>query len=288
MTVRNRFSPYLDPVTGKSFPVYIREDQKPAFAFSQGKGKQISIICSIPKSGTYLYGELLKNKGLIDCGVHLREDGFTDYRFSSLEQSRKQHHSLRSAFPLHEAIALAFPGQFLVGHLPCTDYTLSSLKNCRILFTFRNIRDAMVSQMRFFAQNNRGNSLSNGWGLLPESPEKLKQYIKFHGDFFIKTRCATMLDWLGHHNVLPCSFETIYGDNGKAAQLDLLQSIEKHLELDTTHEAQELFSKIIKTETITSTGQRTDFSTYWDEEVESYFKASGGIEINKKLGYKES
>lgn len=272
-------------LAGRNFPVFIRKDQAPALVLPQGPGNTRAVICSIPKSGTYLYGELLKALGLVDCGVHLREDGFTDYRFSSLDQSRTQHRSLHAECPLTDAVALMHPGQFTVGHLACNDHTTAALAGLRILFTYRDLRDAMVSQMRFFAKNKRGSSVTEGWGALPDSPEKMKQYIRFHGDFFMETRCATMMGWLDHPNVLGCSFETIYGDRGPAARTELLHAITAHLELPAPAHADGLFEKLLGTETITSSGKRTERLVFWDNEVEAYFQSKNGTEMNRRLGF---
>jgi hypothetical protein len=284
------YSVFMDSysrLAGANFPVFIRPDLAPALVSAQGTSPVRAVVCSIPKSGTYMYGALLKSLGLADCGVHLREDGFTDYRFSSLEHSRTQHRSLHASCPLETAVSLMHPGQFSVGHLACNDHTKKALQGLKVIFTCRDLRDAMVSQMRFFAKNERGTSVSEGWGRMQDGPEKMLHYIRHHGDFFMETRCASMMGWIGQPGTLVCSFETLYGDNGENARLQLLTSLCTHLGMAIPASPAALFTTLLGTETITSSGSRTDRSVFWDDRVEDYFRSKNGPAMNRTLGYSD-
>lgn len=266
-------------------PVFLGPDLEPCFVPEGRAGARRVLIASIPKSGTYLFGQLLKIVGLTDCQVHLQDAGFTDYRFTPLEYGQREVTKLRLSFPLADALSLVRAGQFVVGHLSHSGDIQALATPFQTIFTYRDLRDAMVSQMRFFAQHGRGSAVREGWGSLPDGPEKMKQYIRFHGDFFMKTRCGAMIGWLGAAGVLRASYEVLAGDAGAEAQRRLVHEICHHAGVAPPPLDDRFFAELFGAKTLTSSGTRTRREVVWDDEIDRYFADNGGHEMNRRLGY---
>lgn len=265
--------------------IYLQEDLSPCFKWRRGDTRHRVLICSIPKSGTYLFGALLTKLSVEPCEVHLREEAFTDYRFVSLDEQRSQHKSLDVHCPIASAVPLILPGQFAVGHVVHNSGIKDIFKDFRIIFTFRDLRDCMVSQMRFYAKNKRRTSVSEGWGTWPDGPERMKGYLEHEGEFFLRQRAAPLLPWLDEPNVLALSYEEVMGDYGTAKRQDMLSRLLDFLELPEPGHIEDVLAAVFGTETMTSSGKRTERTSYWDDEVEAFFSSHGGPDMNRRLGY---
>lgn len=276
---------HLREVAQGRFPVFLDLNLEPCFLLERGGIKQPVLIASIPKAGTYLFGRLLSELGLVDCRIHVNDYGFTDYRFASLEESQREHRKLRVTYPVNQCLSLVRGGQFVVGHLSHNDQVLQAISNFRAIFIHRDLRDAMVSQMRFFSDHGRGTALEAGWGKFADGPEKMKQFIRFHGDFFLHERCRKMLGWLREPNVVKIAYEELVGDRGKAIQSEAVRRICAHIGVDEPTLDEEFFSKLFGAKTMTRSGSRTQRNPFWDQEVEAYFRSNGGIEMNERLGH---
>jgi len=276
----------LGPYVKKNFPVYLGEGYLPRAHPSTGVARERLMILSIPKAGTYLFSKLLSELGFVPTNLHLNVDGFTDYRFTSLREAKEQYLSFNVDVPLRVSIKLIGDGQFAVGHLPHQDEVLKLLEGFKLLFIRRDLRDALVSQMRFFSGRGRGQLGANEWKRLPEGPDKLLGFWDSYGEPFMNTY-RSMLGWHGNKGVFEVSFEEICGDLGEERQQRVAQKLVRYLGI--RHElinVPKLLSRVIGARTQTWSGQRTDRRLYWSDDLEQRFLGAGGQELNKKLGYR--
>lgn len=276
----------LSIVAGKSLQVYLSEKMQPLANNRIGKSDQRILICSIPKSGTYLYTRLLELLGIEPTRLHLMTTHIVDYRYWSTDTINKDYNKTFIDIPIKDSVKLIEPGQFAASHIECTPQTRDVLKNFRILFLFREMRDVVVSHMRWATANNWGSEKTNIWRNMPEGPGKMLAYFDDLGEFFFQSRCYPVLKWMKQPGVLALSFEQIYGDYGKEKQSDTLVQILRHCNFDDTGiEKEELLTSLIGTQTETWSGSRTQREKYWSEEVERKFVELGGQDINEKLGF---
>jgi hypothetical protein len=281
-TLRDR----LTTVAGLSLPVYVTTDLCLSAQPGTGSGPNRVCVCSIPKSGTYLVSELLRLLGYEATRLHLWTEGFSDYRTSSMRQAREEYERFTVPLHLSKSLGLVLPGQFAVGHLECTDEVRARLAPFKAVFTYRNLRDAVVSHMRFMRDTSRGGPETQTWKDLPEGPEKMLRYLDSDAGASFFRQCRSMIDWPAVPGVFKLPFESLYGDHGERAQLGLIEALHRFLDVPgELADPGELVHDLIGKPTLTWSGRRTERGLYWNDAVEERFRSLGGHEINAALGY---
>lgn len=275
-----------DTVSGRLLPVFASPDGRLLFKQESIAGLRPSVVLSIPKSGTYQIAALLRLGGLIDCEIHLGDGGFSDYRDGSLDQKRREYLQFSFAMPLSVACGMVGPGQFAVGHLPCSDAFTPALGGFNRLFALRDVRDALVSLMRFIAAYDRGGPTTREWRDLPDGPDKMLRFLSYQGEWMMNASRA-MRPWLDDPAVLPVRFEVLNGDHGTQAQTALATAILERTGAPLRDDPAGLLQRVMQTDTITRSGQRSDRSAFWDQRVEDWFAAHDGPALNAALGYGE-
>jgi len=270
------------------FPVWIAGDGRPCFQPRQGRTSVRVVVCSLPKAGTYLVAEVLRGLGLVPAGVHVDERGFTDYRFASFQQARHDYRHLDVEMPLRQTLLFLLPGQFVVGHLPCTPSVLQTLIPFRKLFVYRDLREGVVSFMRFISDAGRGGERMASWSGLPDGPDKLVRMLEVSGqEYFDMVR--PMLPWRGREDAFPVAFEMLLGDRGQQAQSDCVARLAEFLGAACSEQqVQQVLKEALAAETMTRSSGRTDWRVYWSDAAERQFRVLGGEEMIAALGCQPS
>lgn len=275
----------LAPAAALPLPVYLTNDLCPATQLAQGTSPYRVVVCSIPKAGTYLVDRLLELLGCVPSRLHLSRWCLTDYRFATVREARVNYERLIRDVPLERAIELHLPGQFSVGHLGCTEDTRQVLSNVKKLFVYRDLRDGLVSYLRFLASTGRGGDATRAWKDLPAGPEKTLRFLDAAGQGYFDM-ALPMIDWLDQPDVFFIEFETLYGDHGEEEQKSLIERLHSFLELPGgAPDVDRLRPSLIGSPTMTWSGGRVARETYWNDEVEERFVAFGGLAANRRLGY---
>lgn len=270
----------------KNVPVFITKDLKPCAWYEMGSSPYKVIICSIPKAGTYLFAKLLENIGLNFCRLHLWASGFSDYRFVSIREGRENYFKYSVEMPLNDSLKLISPGQFAVSHLECTLQTRHMLKEFKKIYIYRNIRDVIVSHMRFMSDTGRGGD--NEFMNLVNGPAKMIKYMETPILRNIIVTIRDSLAWMNDDDTLKVSFEKIYGDRGKDEQYKNMEEICFFLGVDNCNGYEQIINQTIGSETLTFSGSRTKWEDFWSDEVEVLFQHLGGVDINRELGYENN
>ncbi|MEH1842465.1 MAG: sulfotransferase domain-containing protein, partial [Nostoc sp.] len=274
----------FNPLINKNFSVFISDNYYPLAWHKKGQTLHKVFIASIPKSGTYLYSLLLKSMGVEQTNMHLSEIGFSDYRFTTPKQAREDYFKLTVNIPLNESLKLISPGQFAVGHLPYSQNVVELLKDFKIIFVYRDLRDAVVSHMHFFSHPGRG-QLDSAWKLREDGPEKLLTFMKLYKEMFLNLYIP-MIDWVNEKDICKVSFEELYGDYGAEVTYKTIDKIKDYLELpETIIDYKGLLTQVMGVETTTWSGQRTNRNLYWNKKVSEYFVDLGLDTCNQRLGY---
>jgi plasmid stabilization system protein ParE len=274
-----------DPLRGNGCPVYVHEDGLPSLAATAGTAPHRTLICSLPKSGTYLFAELLRALGQVPTNVHVSAESFTDYRFADIGFAKACFRELERAIPLTRVARMMRPGQFTVGHLGPEIRSL--VPDFKILFVYRDLRDGMVSYVRWLQHSGRHPQGERGWWTLDDGPQKLLTWMREDGDGPGYVRwCANIAAWLDAPDAIKISFETIYGDNGPARQQQAVNELCRYLELPgNPPQAGPLVERVLATPSLTRSSGRSRREQFWNSEVEAVFRSLGGQMLNERLGY---
>ena len=277
----------LRNAAGLPIPVFLGADGTPCAARERGTAPHRAVVCSIPKAGTYLVGELLRRLDVVPTGLHLSATGLTDYRFATREEGRNEFVRFAHPVPLERALPLVRPGQFAVGHLECTPAVCAHLVGFRVVFAYRDLRDGFVSWLRFHRDTRREEKWRHVWDA-PRGPrELLAAFLREAGEFYFTT-CRLLRPWVTDPAAFPVRFETLLGDDGPDARERLVRDLAAFLgHPDPAGAAAAALPGLTTATTLTSSGSRTRREEYWSPEAEELFQQLGGGELNAALGYED-
>jgi hypothetical protein len=275
----------LEPLAGRAFPIYFTQDGYPTVQPHAGASPYRIVVCSIPKAGTYLVAELLTRLGCVATKLHLSSHVLSDYRSATVREMREECARFTVQLDVSDVLPLMLRGQFAVGHLHCTNEIRGSMQACKNLFVYRDLRDALVSFVRFVGVTGRGGEAAESWRHKPDGPEKMLLALDQLGQCFFEM-AVPMLDWLGATGVLSVQFEALYGDAGPDAQRRLVEEIHDFLDLTVPlGDVQVLLRDLIGAPTKTWSGKRSARHVFWNDEVEERFRSLGGQDANARLGF---
>jgi hypothetical protein len=264
----------------RGIPVFLNAAGEVCLRREAGAGAAPVITVSVPKSGTYLFAEVLAALGVQKLDIHLDLLGFMDLRYCSTEFAIGHDTEAFVQVPSERVLPIIRPGQFAVSHLHCTPEIEARLAGFKVLFTCRDMRDVLVSIMRYVAkQRTVGNKEDEGWERLPTGPDKMEKFLGRYGEHYM-TYIAKMRDWAVRPGVLGITFEEIQGDFGRDRQLACVRRMAEFLGLERTDtELDGALRKSLGKETITFSGQRTTRDDVWSDRVEDYFVKHGGEDL---------
>ena len=277
----------LANLSEKGLTFYYDQNHGPSFELNKGKNQNKVLICSIPKCGTYFAAEILKNRGFIDTNVQLWQDFFHDYRGQTVENKRADILPKQIDICLSESLELIQPGQFSLGHFPYSPENKKLFESFKVIYVYRNLRNSCVSMMRF-ADELKPEShwfLKGDWQQHQDKKIKFLEFLKIHGERYFNW-INPIIEWLNKPYLLSVSYEDLSGTTGICAQNAVYTKLNDFLELESNMVLDgSLATNAIKTKTMTSTGQPSNYENYWSDETESIFKKLGFYDLNKSLGY---
>jgi hypothetical protein len=274
----------FDSFAGTKLPVYLTEDGRPAASLERGPSDARVMIISMAKAGTYFVGAMLREMGFVDTHLHLWETGLHDYRWKTIEQMVRDYTKFEIRIDIDHSSRLILPGQFAVGHLKFVRPARRATENFRRLFVVRDLRDCLISLMRWFALDGRGVNLSTGWRLIENKKEKMAAFLETAGRRIIQRLFyAPLVGWAFEPHTLRVDYEVLVGDHGVARQSDLLVRLADHIGARFPGCAASFVDTIKGIPTKTSTGERSDRASYWSEAAEHWFIAHGGNAVQRFL-----
>jgi hypothetical protein len=231
-----------------------------------------------------MFARFLEEIGLVNTHVHLVNNGFFDFRNETLDAIVADPDRFYAPVSLSNTVRLIQQGQFAVSHIEHRD-DASELEHLSQLFCVRDIRDALISHMRFISDGRRHSTPSQTWVTLDDKRQKFSGYLRCVGIHFVNYARA-FLPWLDHPGVLLCHFETAMGDYGVNRQATLLRRIVKAVGQSPIDDPIALFKSCVQEQkTRTYSGMRSQRSRYFSPEAEDLCTELGVDEINLALGY---
>jgi len=277
----------LANLSEKGLTFYYDQNHGPSFELNKGKNQNKVLICSIPKCGTYFAAEILKNRGFVDTNVQLWQDFIHDYRGQTVENKRADILPKQIDICLSESLELIQPGQFSLGHFPYSPENKKLFESFKVIYVYRNLRNSCVSMMRF-ADELKPEShwfLKGDWQQHQDKKIKFLEFLKIHGERYFNW-INPITEWFNKPYLLSVSYEDLSGTTGIPAQNTIYSELNDFLELESNMVLDgSLATNAIKTKTMTSTGQPSNYENYWSDETESIFKKLGFYDLNKSLGY---
>jgi Sulfotransferase domain len=261
-------------------PVFLNKAGEVCLKPETGVNADPVITVSVPKSGTYLFAEVLSAVGVQRLDIHIDVLGFMDLRYCTTEFAIGHDTEAFVKVPYERVLPLIHPGQFVVSHFHCTPEIVARLKRFRLIFTCRDLRDVLVSIMRYVAkQRTVGGKEDQGWEQLPNSPAKLEQFIDRYGEHYMGY-INKMRDWAVQPGVLGITFEEIQGDFGAGRQLQCVRRMVDLLGIERSDaELEQALHKSLGKETLTYSGKRSTREDLWSDKVEDFFLKHGGDEL---------
>ncbi|RKY47270.1 MAG: hypothetical protein DRP88_04870 [Candidatus Neomarinimicrobiota bacterium] len=280
---KNLVKKFNDFVSEYRVPMFIDESLEPVFVSERGDCRYRVIVISVPKAGTYLLSELLKELGLVSTGLHIVADGsgFTDYRFVSVDEGRRNYRNYVYKVPFDQVVKRVKPGQFIVGHLHCNDYTKGCLQNFKKIFIVRELRHCLISHMRFLKETGREDLSGFEWHRKSEKKEVMASYLREYGKIFY-SMVVPLMDWMGSAGTLVLRFEDILAVSGVETAKKVPLMLKDFLRLK---DGMVDLRKFLFRKTLTWSGKLSSLKEYWSDEAEAYFEEFGFDKLNKFFGY---
>jgi hypothetical protein len=246
-------------------------------------------LTSIPKAGTYLFGEFIKNLGFVDAGIHIEGRGgasFTDYRFIPLHEARQNPHLPTQSSPLAETLELILPGQYVVSHLQITDdLPAAALSGFKLVFAYRNLRDCLVSLLLFLERTAGGAAALAPLARIVDKPGKTLYLLGRHGRHWLD-EVALIMNIQNRGDVLRLKFEDATNADDARVRTRLAHQVTAFLGIDLDAMASaRILLQTLEAQTLTKSAGRTSIDAYWNAEVEREFARLGGCDLNRQLGY---
>jgi hypothetical protein len=282
-----RFAAALRPYAGVRLPLYLDEAGAPAAVPARGAAPRPVLVLSLPKAGTYLVAALLGELGLADTGLHLAEAGLTDYRHATREEAVSAYVARMVALPIAASARLVHPGQFAVGHMAPTPEVLAATEGFARVLLLRDLRDCLVSAMRFLGQAGRGVLAGDlSWRAVAEPRARMLAFLRTTGADFLRHQYAPMTEWLGRPGIPALRFEALLGDAGEAGRRAALETLVAAAFLPHPPEAgAAALARVLGRPTLTFSGRRSRLEEVWSDAAEDAFAALGGPALNARLGY---
>ncbi len=266
-------------------PLCVDRNGTPCFWPLRGPSPRPVAVLSIPKSGTYLLAKLLENLGIVNCKVHLTRGHMEDYKLSDVMSSTPSRH-LDLAF----SSRLVLPGQSVASHTPRELAAEVCLHKFSKLFAYRELRAALVSSFRA-TRRNRIRVL----GHAPGGSEPLRKleddsagFAKWIGPAIerMRPRYEAVSGWYDHPDVCGVAFEDIMGDAGPQRQREVVTSVAAQCGIELPEDqVNVVLERTIGTNTLTSSGTRSNVDEYWTPKSEEKFQASGLDKLNVLFGF---
>lgn len=258
----------------------MNQPQTPEIAVS----KHRVLVTSIPKAGTYLMAEILKDLGLKTTGMHLLQDFYTDYSQATLEEARNSPESLKRPVPLENSLENVAPGSFAVSHIACEERMTELTRDFKRIFLYRELRTCLVSHQRFFFKTKRGDPNHNNWITVASPKKRMLGFLRELGSYIVSHNYQSMLGWLKHPGTLSIRYEDLAAGNEQSANnVDL---IAWYLNLDHI-DSQAILENALSADTLTKSPKQSRVVDYWSDEAEEWFIQSGGAAVNTALGFTE-
>lgn len=245
-----------------------------------------AFVLSIPKSGTYLVAEILKRLGYSQS-FHISTHDYMNLA-ADLEELREDPDMHRHQHLMTDSLSMVHFNQFAVGHIPFSEYTAMSLLGWTKIFAYRNMKDVVISAVRYYGKikNLRTKEVDKGelFKSLPMGEEKILLWLELWGVEFANLS-FDMMGWMKEPQVLSIKFENLTGANGEDRQVASARQIALHCGKPISDEAAlRIVKEATATKTVTSTDKHSNHMDYWTQTIDDKYHECGFREARSHMG----
>jgi hypothetical protein len=242
-------------------------------------------VISIPKSGTYLLGALLAELGLEDTHLHVWETALSDYRNATHEEMVSDFRRREVRMPLARSLTLVQPGQFVVGHLLHMPENLVATAGFTRVFAFRNLRECLVSHMRFVCKPGRHDPEDLAWMERSDPRKRLVGFLQRHVRHLHRRWYQHQVGWLEDRETVPLRFEDLMNEADPGAREASFGALARSLGLPDAAAIEAALQRCRNRPSKTFSGERSSLAAYWSPAAERIFVRSGCADLNRRMGY---
>ena len=113
------------------------------------------VVVSLPKSGTYLMGNVLQNLGFRNTYKHLSKSGGQEYDPNNLEDGIKNPRKYDSKKTLKQSLNELQAGDYALSHLGYDNETADLLKDFFVIYLYRDEKEIEQSFKRWCEKSGR-------------------------------------------------------------------------------------------------------------------------------------
>lgn len=238
-------------------------------------------LITLNKAGTYYVSEILKHLGFNATLLHIQTTHYTAYDKNRLEEGRFHPERFKHEKPISYSAGLIPEGGFAVGHLLPLDETKNVLTDFKKIYLVRNIRNCLVSYMRFLRDTGRQYAETQPWFHMEDPKRQFSGFLQTLGESLI-FHWAGQQKWRDDPQVFCTSYENLLGITETA--IAEINELSLFLEVKPEN-VNNILEQANKTKTITKSKNTSDWKVYWSDEAEELFNSFGGFSLNKLLGY---
>ncbi|SDU26408.1 Sulfotransferase domain-containing protein [Verrucomicrobium sp. GAS474] len=246
------------------------------------------LINSIPKSGTYFLEKALASVGWHSLRLHLGHGIVDDYRGLPDEHLHVNPYRVRLACDEDLIAAILHPGQLLVGHLGKEAETERIARlGIKTLPCVRNLRDILVSLYRFKLNKVHPLDIKDALWRKAGDLDRFSLFLdafRDHDLHFIGDMAATLLAQAeAAHPGVDSFLRYEELENGLLSPFWRKEFENIAPGLAVTIQVALIHTR--NTPTPTYSGRRSRWQDHWTPAVEVFFKETGLLELNRRLGY---
>lgn len=243
------------------------------------------ILCSVPKSGTYLMSNFFKELGLESSNFHFNDNEYSDYSGAAMDKARTNPESFRVEEPFEKGIKRLLEGQFAVGHFSTKQ--LMHLDGFEKLFIYRDLTDCIISFAIWTQKTGRWEKAdaNPNWRNTIDQKDFVTQFLKQHGES-VKGLFAKTVNWVDAPNVVKVKSETLRGDDGREQQVSEFKKIVEALKLNLEDvQVESKIANALNKRSLTKINNDQDYDWYKTKEFYRELDKLGILDLNARMGY---
>lgn len=283
-TAEDALPVWAGTVAGKKWPLMLQGFLMPPVYRSTPRETPLPpfFINTIPKSGTYLLEKAFSLSGWNATRLHFFDDTVVDSRgVSEVEMHRNpRDFCVPCRFPL--AAATLASNSVSVGHVSDVGMLrAASSLGVRRIWSVRNLRDVLVSFFRFKLDKVEPLGVEESyWRDAPETMrfQRFCEYFK-NTELRFMHDCATAS--IEEDEVPVVRFEDLLHGRIEPSLAGMLDELAPGL----GQRFEETLGGVLHRSTSTYSGRTTDWTLLWSDKLEKFFRKSGWLSLNKRMGY---